>query len=132
MYELAFSSQQPKAKKFRKYCCNVLFPRIRKHLSNEIEIKHQQAIEEKDAALALLNDDLHERDTQIEAIRYENVGLQGEITAHRHHVADLIENRHVPRRGKHDNVLVVIEKNQPDEEGRLGSTSVLYDQVPKI
>ena len=26
MYELMFSSQQPLAKEFRKYCCNIMFP----------------------------------------------------------------------------------------------------------
>ena len=26
MYELLFSSQQPKAKDFTRHCCNVLFP----------------------------------------------------------------------------------------------------------
>ena len=35
----------------------------------EIQEKHQQAIEEKDAAIALLNDDLKNRE-------YKNVGLQ--------------------------------------------------------
>ena len=29
MYEHLFSSQQPKAKEFRKHCCNVLFPHVR-------------------------------------------------------------------------------------------------------
>ena len=29
MHELVFSSQQPLAKKFRKHCCNVMFPYIR-------------------------------------------------------------------------------------------------------
>ena len=28
MFELLFSSQQPKAKDFRKHCCNVLFPHV--------------------------------------------------------------------------------------------------------
>ena len=28
MYELVFSSQQPKAKDFRRHCCNVIFPQI--------------------------------------------------------------------------------------------------------
>ena len=36
--------------------------------------KHRQAIEEKDATIALLNDDLKNRE-------YENVGLEGEIRA---------------------------------------------------
>ena len=29
MYELVFSIQQPKAKDFRKHCCDVLFPHVR-------------------------------------------------------------------------------------------------------
>ena len=28
MYKLVFGSQQPKAKNFRKHCCNVIFPQI--------------------------------------------------------------------------------------------------------
>ena len=36
---------------------------------DEIQEKHQQAIKEKDAAIALLNDDLKNRE-------YKNVGLQ--------------------------------------------------------
>ena len=34
-------------------------------------------IEEKDAALALIQDDLKDCDNQIRTIQYENVGLQG-------------------------------------------------------
>ena len=80
MCELIFGSQQPKAKAFRKHCCNVLFSHVGQQLSDmshamEIEVltgrvqpleftngeepqAHQQAIEEKDATIALLNDDL--------------------------------------------------------------------------
>ena len=36
MYELIFKSQQPKAKAFRKYCCNELFPKIRKLLVDKM------------------------------------------------------------------------------------------------
>ena len=37
----------------------------------KIQEEHQQAIEEKDAALAFLTDDLQSRDNQIQAIQYE-------------------------------------------------------------
>ena len=40
--------------------------------------KHQQAIEEKDSAIALLNDDLRNCDNQVQAIQYENVALQAQ------------------------------------------------------
>ena len=71
MYETVFSSQQPKAKEFRRYCCNVLFPHVRQQLTNKMKEGHQQAIEEKHAAIAWLNDELQKRE-------YENVGLKHE------------------------------------------------------
>ena len=83
-YELVFSSQQPLAKKFRKHCCNVMFPHIRKQLVDKMQEDHQKAIEE--------------RDTRIQAIEFENVGLQGEITAYQaqlqvsqNRIAELVE-----------------------------------------
>ena len=39
---------------------------------------HWQAIEQKDAALSLLKDDLQNRDNQIQAIQYENVASQAQ------------------------------------------------------
>ena len=42
----------------------------------KIQEEHQQVIEEKDAALAFLTDDLQSRDNQIQVIQYENVALQ--------------------------------------------------------
>ena len=87
MYELLFSSQQPKAKNFRRHCFNVLFPHVRQqpsHKPHAMEIEgltsriqtleitneaHQQAIGEKDAAIALLNDELKNREIN-------NVALQ--------------------------------------------------------
>ena len=68
MYEIVFSSQQLQAKDFKKHCCNVLFPQVRQQLTKKMKEKHQQAIEEKDATLALLTDDLQDRDNQIQAI----------------------------------------------------------------
>ena len=108
MYEVLFGSQQQKAKAFRKYCCNKMFPRIRKQLVDKMQEDHQKAIED--------------RDNRIQAIEYENVGLQGEITAYQaqlqvsqNRIEDLIANRHVPRSGTIDTVLVVVEKNADED-----------------
>ena len=57
-YEIVFSCQQRKAKDFRRHCCNVLFPHVQQQLTNKMKEDHQQAIEEKDATIAFLNDDL--------------------------------------------------------------------------
>ena len=47
-----------------------------------IQEKHQKAIEENNAAIALLNDDLKNRE-------YENMDLQGEIRAKNQQIAAL-------------------------------------------
>ena len=57
--EIVFSSQQLKTKDFRRHCCNALFPHAQQQLTNKMKEEHQQeVIEEKNAAIALLNDDL--------------------------------------------------------------------------
>ena len=63
-----------------------------------------RVIEEKETALA-----------QVHKIQYENIGLQGEIRAHRVQIQDLIANRHVPRRGVIDIVLRLIDKQCENE-----------------
>ena len=118
MYELLFSSQQPKAKEFRKHCCNLMFPHVHQQLTNKMEDNHQQAIKEKDVALA-------QCDNQIRAIQHENVALQTQRDAYQaklqrcqDQIRDLVINRHVPRGngpGK-DNIVMIIEKNTTPEE----------------
>ena len=44
MYELLFSSQQPKAKDFRRRCCNVMFPQIPRQLTDKIQEELKNAI----------------------------------------------------------------------------------------
>ena len=126
MYELLFSSQQPKAKDFRRHCFNVLFPHVQQQLSDKshaMEIEdltdpiqapeftneaHQQAIEEKDAVTALLNDDLKNRE-------YEDVGLQVEIRAKDQEIAAL-QRRYVDYLSDADkkNGISIVTKNNDD------------------
>ena len=56
-------------------CCFFNFD---SNLQTKMNEDHQEAIEEKDAALALLTDNLQGRDNQIQAIQYENVVLQAQ------------------------------------------------------
>ena len=112
MYELVFSSQQQKAKAFRKYCCNEMFPRIRKQLVDKMQEDHQKAIED--------------RDNRIQTIQHENVGLQGEIRNAGRTITDLIENRHVARCGEYDNILVGVKKNKPIEDDAKKSRHAFY------
>ena len=117
MYEIVFSSQQPKAKDFRRHCCNVLFPHVQQQLTNKMKEDHQQAIEEKDATVALLDDDLKN-------CEHDNVVLQAQRDVYKDQLQkcqDIIthlKTRHVPHAkdpGK-DNIVMIIEKNTAPEE----------------
>ena len=50
---------------------------LTKKAVEKIQEEHQQAIEEKDTELTLINNDPqdHDHDSQIQAIQYKNVGL---------------------------------------------------------
>ena len=97
MYEMLFSSQQPKAKNFRRHCFNVLFPHVRKQLTNKILGEHQQAITD--------------RENQMKALEFRNEEYQQKILKLNKEIDELIKNRHVVRRGCFDNVLCFIKKN---------------------
>ena len=91
--EMVVRSRKPKAVALVKW--------LTKKGVEKLQEDHQKAIEE--------------RDTRIQAIEYENVGLQGEIRNARRTITDLIANRHVPRSGAIDTVLVVVEKNADED-----------------
>ena len=86
MYELLFSSYQPLAKDFRKHHCKVMFYYIRQQLTNWMQEERQQELEQTDAALALINDDLQDYEKQIQAIQYGHVQLQWEIRTKDWHI----------------------------------------------
>ena len=71
------NSQKDKGKALRKHILKDIALRGFDARIEEIQERHQRVIEEKDATMILLNDDLQNRE-------YENVGLQGEIRAKDH------------------------------------------------
>ena len=76
----------------------------------EIQEKHRQAIEEKDATTALLNDDLKNRE-------YESVGLQGEVRAEDQQIAAL-QRRYIGFLSDEDknNGISIISKNNDEAD----------------
>ena len=76
----------------------------------EIQKKHQQAIEERDATLSLLDDDLKN-------CKYENVGLQDELKAKDQQIAAL-QRRYVGYLSDEDknNGISIIAKNNDEAE----------------
>ena len=112
---------KPEADSFMEWVCEEVLPREVRKLAAAVQEK-DKIIDEKDAKLALLNDDLTESENLVRELEYNNTGLQGEIRAkdqeierRREEVQDLIQNRHVPRRNLIDNVLCFIDK-QSDEK----------------
>ena len=116
MSKLAFTSQQPLAKKFRKYCFRTLFPQIRDHFEQlaiaEKDREHRLAIEDMgiqhQLAIALVNDDLV-------AAEHEIFDLELEVQAKDYEIDDLVANRHVPQIDGIDNILAAYVKNKPGE-----------------
>ena len=92
MYELVFGSQLPKAKTFRKYCYNVVFPQIRK----------QHAMETEDLTNRVQGLEFTNKKKR-QAHRQQILRLNEEIN-------NLIVNTHVARCGCFENVLCFIKK----------------------
>ena len=68
LYCFLLRCEKPKAEPFMEWVVETVLPREVRKLAS--------AVEEKDATIALMNDDLQDRDNQIQAIKYKNVALQ--------------------------------------------------------
>ena len=110
-------SQRGKGKALKKHILEDIIPRGLDARIEEIQEKHRRAIEEKDAALALLNDDLQSRE-------YNNVAFQVQSDVYKdqlqkcHDIITHLRTRYVPHAkdpGK-DNIVIIIEKNTTPEE----------------
>ena len=121
MYKLLFLRQQPKARDFRRDYCNVLFPHVQQQVLNKIKEDHQQAIEKKDVVLALLNDDLQNREYENVALQAQRDAYQAQLQNFQDQIRDLIINHDVPREndpGK-ANIIMITEKSTALEEDKF-------------
>ena len=114
---IVVNSRKDKGNALKKHILKDIAPRGFDVRIEEIQEKHRRAIEEKDAALALLNDDLQNR-------KYENVALEAQRDVYKDQLQkcqDIIthlKTRYVPSAkdiGK-DNIVMIIEKNTAPEE----------------
>ena len=99
------NSKKDKGKALKEHILKDIVPRGFDARIEEIQEKHRQAIEEKDATISLFNDDLQKRE-------YENVGLQGEIREKDQHIA-VLQKRYVGCLSDEDknNGISIITKN---------------------
>ena len=70
LYYFHLRCKKPKAGPFMEWVAETVLPR-------EVQ-KLASAVEEKDATIAIMNNDLQDRDNQVQAIQYENVTLQAQ------------------------------------------------------
>ena len=101
------NSKKNRGKTLKEHILKDIVPRGFDAKIEEIKGKHQQAIEEKDATIALLNDDLKNH-------KYENVGLQGEIRAKDQQIAAL-QRRYVSylsEENKNNGISIIAKNNE--------------------
>ena len=96
------NSRKDKVKALKRLILKDIVPRGFDARIQEIQEKQQQAIEEKDPALALLTNDLQACDNQIQALEFTNEkerqAHQQQILRLNEEINNLIANRHVARR----------------------------------
>ena len=111
LYCFLLRCKKPKAEPFMEWAVETVLPREVRKLASTIK--------EKDVVIALMNDDLQDRDSQIQAIKYENVSLQAQRDVYQTQLQrcqDTITHLrmryldHARDPGK-DNIIIVIRKH---------------------
>ena len=123
------NSRKDKGKALKEHILKDIVPRGFDARIEEIQGQHQLAIEEKDAGIALMNDDLQDLDNQIQAVKYENVALQAQRDVYKDQLQkcqDIINHlrtRYVDHAKDlvKDNIVMIIEKNAAPEEDEFYS-----------
>ena len=113
LYYFLLRCKKPKAEPFMEWVVKTVLPREVRKLAS--------VIEEKNAALALLAEDLEDRDNQIQDIQYENVALQAQRDVYQAQLQrcqdTIIHLRtryvdHARDPGK-DNIIIIVRKHLP-------------------
>ena len=96
----------------------MLFPHVLQQFPNKTKEDHQQSIEEKDVALALLNDDLQNREYEKVTLQPQRDAYQAQLQKCQDQICDLIINHDVSREndpGK-ANIIMITKKSTALEE----------------
>ena len=111
LYCFLLRCKKPKSKPFMVWIIEIVLPREVRKLAS--------IIEEKEIAIALLNDDLQGRDNQIQAIKYGNVALQAQKDAYHAELQKCqdtithLKTRYVPHAKNpcKDNIIIIVRKH---------------------
>ena len=109
------NSKKGKGKTLKHHILKDFVPRGFDARIEEIQEKHRQDIEQKDAVIPLLNTYLQNREYKKMALQAQRYVYQAQPQKCQDQIRDFIINRHVPRvndPGK-DNIVMIIEKTLP-------------------
>ena len=109
------NSKKGKGKTLKHHILKDFVPRGFDARIEEIQEKHRQDIEQKDAVIPLLNNYLQNREYKKVALQAQRDVYQAQPQKCQDQIRDFIINRHVPRvndPGK-DNIVMIIEKTLP-------------------
>ena len=109
------NSKKGKGKTLKHHILKDFVPRGFDARIEEIQEKHRQDIEQKDAVIPLLNNYLQNREYEKVALQAQRDVYQAQPQKCQDQIRDFIINRHVPRvndPGK-DNIVMIIEKTLP-------------------
>ena len=109
------NSKKGKGKTLKHHILKDFVPRGFDARVEEIQEKHRQDIEQKDAVIPLLNNYLQNREYKKVALQAQRDVYQAQPQKCQDQIRDFIINRHVPRvndPGK-DNIVMIIEKALP-------------------
>ena len=106
------NSRKEKGKVLKKHILKDIVPREFDARIEEIKEKHRQAIEEKDATISLLNDDLQKREYENVALQAQKDVYQAELQKYQDIITHL-ETRYVPhtRNPGKDNIIIIVRKH---------------------
>ena len=109
------NSKKGKGKTLKHHILKDFVPRGFDARVEEIQEKHRQDIEQKDAVIPLLNNYLQNREYKKVALQAQRDVYQAQPQKCQDQIRDFIINRHVPRvndPGK-DKIVMIIEKTLP-------------------
>ena len=124
------NSKKGKGKTLKHHILKDFVPRGFDARIEEIQEKHRQDIEQKDAVIPLLNNYLQNREYKKMALQAQRDVYQAQPQKCQDQIRDFIINRHVPRvndPGK-DNIVMIIEKTLPLRKMSLMSIPTTFQE----
>ena len=109
---VTLNSRKDKGKVLKKHILKDIVPHGFDARIEEIQEKHQQAIEEKDVKISLLDDDLQKREYENVALQAQKDVYQAELQKYQDIITHL-ETRYVPHAknpGK-DNIIIIVQRH---------------------